>query len=131
LGICGFLLLISLLFIIGRVWDIVFALVGVSLIVPIGLLTIDYGLRYGGVGYWISKDDIVAHDRLFRTRLWRIEAWDEGGLRVERGRLHGLLNTSTAVIECADQELWLPHLQDSDPILDVFDRRPNGVQRRE
>jgi hypothetical protein len=75
LGICGFLLLISLLFIIGRVWDIVFALVGVSLIVPIGLLTIDYGLRYGGVEYWISKDEIVAHDRLFRTRLWRIEAW--------------------------------------------------------
>ena len=131
LGVGGFLLLISLLFMMGRVWDIVLALVGVSLIVPIGLLTIDYGLRYGGAEYRISEDEIVAHDRLFRTGLWRIEAWDESGLRVERGRLHRLLNTSTVVIECADQELWLPHLQDPDPILDVFDHRPNGVQKRE
>lgn len=131
LGVGGFLLLISLLFMMGRVWDIVLTLVSVSLIVPIGLLTIDYGLRYGGVEYRISEDEIVAHDRLFRTRLWRIEVWDESGLRVERGRLHRLLGTSTVVIKCADQELWLPHLEDPDPILDVFDRRPNGVQKRE
>lgn len=131
LGVGGFLLLISLLFMMGHVWDIVLALVGASLIVPIGLLAIDYGLRYGGVEYRISEDEIVAYDRLFRTRLWRIEAWDESGLRVERGRLHRLLDTSTVVIECADQELWLPHLANLGPILDVFDRRPNGVQRRE
>lgn len=131
LGVGGFLLLISLLFITGRVWDVVLALVGASFIIPIGLLTIDYGLRYGGVEYRVSEDEIVAHDRLFRTRLWRIEAWDERGLRVERGRLHRWLDTSTVVIECADRELWLPHLADPDPILDVFDRRPNGAQSRE
>jgi hypothetical protein len=127
LGVGGFILLISLLFVMGRVWDIVLALVGVSLMVPMGLLTIDHGLRYGGIEYRVSGDAIIAYDRLFRTRLWRIEPWDESGLRVERGRLHRWFDTSTVVIECSDRELWLPHLADPEPILDVFDRRPNGV----
>ncbi|MDZ5810813.1 DUF6498-containing protein [Halorubrum sp. AD140] len=129
LAVGGFILLISLLFAMGRAWDIVLALVGVSLVTPVGLLTIDYGLRYGGVEYRVSenRDAIVAYDRLFRTRLWRIESWDEHGLRVERNRLHRWLDTSTVVIECADQELWIPHIHNPKSILDVFDRRANGI----
>jgi hypothetical protein len=92
-----------------------------------GLLTVDYGVRYGGIEYRVSDDAIVAYDRLFRTRLWRIEPWDESDLRVEQGRLHWWSDTSTVVIECPDRELWLPHLADPEPILDVFDRCPNGV----
>lgn len=105
------------------------AVVVASFVVPAGVLTIDYGLRYGGIEYQISEDAnaIVAYDRLFRTRVWQIEPWDETGLRVERDRIHRWLDTSTVVIECSDQELWLPHLRDPDPILDVFDRRSSGV----
>ena len=127
LAVGGFILLISLLFAMGRVWDIVLALIGVSLVVPIGLLTVDFGLRYGGVEYRVSDEAIVAYDRLFRTRLWRIEPWDERGLRIERNRLHKWLGTSTVVIECADRDRWIPHVHDPEPILDVFDRRANGV----
>lgn len=129
----GFILLIALLFAMGRVWDIVLAVIGASLVVPMGLLTFDYWLRYGGLEYRISEDAnaIVAYDRLFRTRLWRIETWDESGLRVERDRLHRWYDTSMVVIEYADGELWLPHLHDPEPILDVFDRRASGVQRTE
>ncbi|WP_178917892.1 DUF6498-containing protein [Natronomonas gomsonensis] len=123
----GFILLISLLFVMGGVWDVVLLLVVVSLAVPIGLLTLDYWLRYGGVEYRVSGDAVVAYDRLFRTRLWRIEPWDESGLRLERGRLHRLLDTSTVVIECSDRDIRLPHLRDPAPILDVFDRRVSGV----
>lgn len=127
LGIGGFLLLISLLFMTGRAWDIALVFVGASLAVPMVVLTIDHGLRYGGVEYRISEETIVAYDRLFQTRLWRVEPWDESGLHVERGRLHKWLNTSTVVIECPDRELRLPHLANPDPILDVFDRRVSDV----
>ncbi|MFD1599621.1 DUF6498-containing protein [Halobellus rarus] len=128
LVIVGFLLLVSTLFVLGGVWNLVLALVGASLVVSTGLLTIDYGLRHGGVEYRVSDEAILAYDRLFRTRLWRIEPWDETGLRVERGRLHDRLDTSTVVIECPDQELRLPHLEEPEPILDVFDRRANGTE---
>ena len=131
LVVSGFILLVSLLFMLGRAWDIVLVLVGASLVVPMGLLTIDRGVRYGGIEYRVSDNAIVAYDRLLRTRVWRIEPWDESGLRVERGRLHGWLDTSTVVIECADRELRLPHLEDPEPILDMFDRRPDGVQHLE
>jgi hypothetical protein len=131
LAVGGFMLVVSLLFMLGRVWDTVLALVGASLVVPIGLLTIDHGLRYGGIEYRVSDNAMLAYDRWFRTRVWRIEPWDESGLRVERDRLHGWLDTSTVVIECADRELRLPHLEDPDPIIDVFDRRPDGVQQLE
>ena len=131
LVVSGFILLVSLLFVIGRVWDTVLALVGASLVVPMALLTVDYGLRYAGIEYRVSDDAIVAYDRVFRTRVWRMEAWDESGLRIERDRLHGWLGTSTVGIECADRELRLPHVEDPEPILDVFDRRANGVQETE
>jgi hypothetical protein len=122
----GFLLAVSLLFAMGRAWDIVLAVVVAGLVVPMGLLTVDYWLRYGSVEYAVSDDAIVAYDRLFRTRLWRIEPWDEQGVRVERGRIHGWLDTSTVVVECADRELRIPHLHDPSPVLDVFDRRASG-----
>jgi len=131
LGIGGFLLLVSLLFMTGRTWDIALVFVGASLAVPMVVLTIDHGLRYGGLEYRVSDNAIVAYDRLLRTRVWRIDPWDESGLRVERDRLHGWLDTSTVVIECAERELRLPHLEDPDPITDVFDRRPDGVQQLE
>jgi len=127
----GFILSVSLLFALGRVWDIIFILVGASLLVPMGLLTIDYGLRYGGVEYRVSDDAVVAYDRFFQTRLWRIEPWDETGLRVERDRIDRWLDTSTVVIECPDRELRLSHLYDPEPILDVFDRRASGTERME
>lgn len=116
---------------IGRVWDIVLAFVGASLVVPRGLLTIDYGLRCGGIEYRVSDDVIVAYDRLFRTRVWRIEPWDESGLRVERDRIYRWLGTSTVIIEYSDGELRLSHLHDPDLILDVFDRRASGIPQKE
>ncbi|WP_311172173.1 DUF6498-containing protein [Halobellus ordinarius] len=125
----GSLLLISILFALGGAWDIVLAFVGASLLVSMGLLTIDYGLRHGGVEYRVSDEAIVAYDQLFRTRLWRIEPWDETGLSVECDRLHRWLDTSTVVVKCPDREFRLPHLQDPEPILNVFDRRADGVQR--
>jgi hypothetical protein len=130
LVVSGLVLLGSLLFVLGGVWDVVFALVGISLVVPIGLLTIDHGVRYGGIEYRVSDGAIVAYDRLFRTRVWRIEPWDEHGLRVERDRLHRWLGTSTVVVECSDRELRLPHLADPDPVLDVFDRRAEASSGR-
>ncbi|SEH63163.1 hypothetical protein SAMN05192561_1166 [Halopenitus malekzadehii] len=131
LSVGGILLLVSTLFLLGQAWGVGLSLIGAGFIVSMGLLTIDYGMRYGGVEYRISEEEIVAYDRLFRTRLWRIEPWDEHGVRVERDRLHGWLKTSTVVIECADRELWLPHLEDPELILDVFDRRANGIQLTE
>jgi hypothetical protein len=127
LGVGGFILLIALLFVMGGVWDVVVVLVAVSFAVPMGLLTLDYWMRYGGIEYRVSGDAIVAYDRLFRTRLWRIEPWDESGLHIERGRLHGWLDTSTVVIECSDREIHLPHVSNPEPIIDVFDRRVSGV----
>jgi hypothetical protein len=75
----------------------------------------------------MSNEAIVAYDRLFRTRLGRIESWDERGLRVERNQIHKWLDTSTIVIECADRERRIPHVHDTEPVLDVFDRRANGI----
>lgn len=118
-----FLLLIAALFAMGHVWNVVILFAAGGLVVPLGLLTLDYWLRYGGVEYRLADDAIVAYDRVFRTRLWRIEPWDEDGLRVERDRLDAWLSTSTVVIECPDRELRLPRLRDVDPILDVFDRK--------
>ena len=128
LGAGGLLLLVSALFAIGRAWDVVLALVLAGLAVSTGLLAVDFWLRYGSVEYRTSGDAVVAYDRLFRTRVWRVEPWDETGLRVERDRLHGWLDTATVVVECPDRELRLPQLRDPEPILDVFDRRADGAR---
>ena len=126
LAVGGFILLVSLLFVMGGVWDTVLVLVALALVVPMMLLLLDYWLRYGSIEYRVSGDAVVAYDRLFRTRLWRIEPWDESGLRIEQGRLDGVLDTSTVVIECSERDLRLPHVRNPDPIIDVFDRRVSG-----
>jgi hypothetical protein len=119
----GFLLLVGALFAMGRVWNVVGLFAAAGLVVPLGLLSIDHWLRYGGVEYRLADDAVVAYDRLFRTRLWRVESWDEDGLRVERDRLDAWLDASTVVIECPDRELRLPHLREVEPVLDAFDRQ--------
>jgi hypothetical protein len=118
----GLLLVVAALFAIGQVWTVVLLLVGASLVVPLALLSIDYWVRYGGVEYRVSDGAIVAYDRLFRVRLWRVDNWDETGLQVERGYLDGWLNTTTVVVECRDRTLRLPRVAAADEILDVFDR---------
>jgi hypothetical protein len=127
LFIGGMLLLVAALFVTGGVWDVALAFAAGSLAAPVGLVTIDYWLRYGGVEYRVSDDAIVAYDRLFRTRLWRTEAWDETGVRVESDWVDAWLDTSTVVIERPDRELRLPRLREADLILAVFDRRSGGT----
>lgn len=97
-------------------------LVGVT-VLSTTLLAVDYWLRYGFVEYRVGDSAVVAVDRLFRTPLWRVEAWDEQELRVERGRIDGLLGTETLVIDLPDRTHTLPGLEDATPILQAFDRR--------
>jgi hypothetical protein len=116
----------SLLFAIGGAWAFVALLVAAGVVVSAGLLATDWWVRYAGLEYRVSGEAIVAYDRLFRTRVWRIEPWDERGLRVERGRLHRWLGTTTVVVVGPDRERRLPHLREPDAILEVFDRRADG-----
>ncbi|MWV41410.1 DUF6498-containing protein [Natrialba sp. INN-245] len=115
----------ALLFAIGGVWSGAVALVIVAVAVPLVLVHVDYWLRYVGVEYRVDDDAIVAYDRLFRTPLWRVEAWDESGVRVERD----WLETSTVIVELPDSEhdRRLPGLCETGPVLEVFDRPPDGV----
>lgn len=122
----GLGLLVAALFAIGGLWDIVAAIVVASLCVPLLLLCFDQLLRYGTLEYRIDPDAgaLVAYDRLFGTAMWRVESWDESGLRVERTPLDSLLGTETVTIEHADGEYVLPHVPDSNPVVAVFDRQP-------
>ncbi len=110
---------------LGQLWVIVVALFTLSVVLPVGVAQVDYWLRYGAVEYRTDGNAIVAHDRLFGTPLWRVEVWDETGLRVEHDRVDTRLDTVTVVIERAEEELRLPQLPNADPILDVFDRTPD------
>ncbi|MFC3957533.1 DUF6498-containing protein [Halovivax cerinus] len=114
---------LALLFAIGGLWPIVAGLAVLSVSVPILLVHLDYWLRYGGVEYRIDDGSIVAYDRLFQSPLWRIDAWDEADVRVERDRLDAVFDTTTVVIELTDRAVSLPGLRDPDPILAVFDHR--------
>jgi len=126
-----FVLTIAGLFATGQVWDVVALLVALAVVVPVGLLSVDYWLRYGAVAYRTDGNAIVAVDRLFGQALWRVEAWDETDLRVERDRLDRLLGTHTVVVELVDGEtLRLPRLSDPKPILDTFDRRAEKPTER-
>ena len=119
-----FVLAIAGLFATGQVWGVVALLVAAAIVVPAGLLSVDYWLRYGAIEYRTDDEAIVAVDRLFGQALWRVEPWDETDLRVERDRLDVLLGTHTVVIELVgDETLRLPRLADPEPILDTFDRR--------
>ncbi|KAA9395829.1 hypothetical protein Har1130_15860 [Haloarcula sp. CBA1130] len=122
----GMGLLVAVLFAIGSAWDIVAVIVVTSVSIPILLLCFDQLLRYGTVEYRIDPDAgvVVAYDRLFGTALWRIESWDERGLRVEQTPLDSLLGTETVTIEYAEGEYILPHLPDVTPVVAVFDRQP-------
>jgi hypothetical protein len=117
--------LIGGLFALGQLWIIAAPLFVLSVVLPVVIAQVDYWLRYGAVEYRTDGDAIVAYDRLFGTPLWRVEAWDETGLRVEHDRADTRLDTATVVIERTEEELRLPQLPDTDPILDVFDRSPD------
>jgi hypothetical protein len=118
----GLLWFVSLLFVFGGVWDVVLLLVAAGVGVSTGLLAVDWWLRYGGIEYRRSDGTLVASDRLFGTRLWRVESGDERAVRVERDRLDRWLGTSTVVLERRDDVLVLPHLRAPAVVLDVFDR---------
>ena len=120
-----FLGLIALLFATGRVWSVAAPLAAAAVVVPFGVSSADYWLRYAGVEYRVDGDAVVAYDRLFQQPLWRVEPWDERSLRVERDCLDSRLGTETVVVELDDDTLRLPHLEDPEAVLTTFDRRPD------
>jgi hypothetical protein len=113
------------LFAIGGKWGAAAALAATAVAFPLGPAAIDHELRYGLVEYRAGDDALVARDRLSGTTLWRVEPWDETDLRVERSGLDRRLGTETVAIELRDDEYRLPGLDDPEPVLDVFDRRPD------
>lgn len=129
LGAMG--LAVAALFAIGGVWRTVALLAAASLAVPVVLVSLDHLLRYGALEYRVAPEGgaVVAYDRLFGTALWRVEAWDERALRVERTPVDALLGTETVTIELDDDEYVLPHLPDAEAVLAAFDRRPERSRR--
>jgi len=120
-----FIGLIALLFATGRVWSVAVPLAAAAVVVPVGLSSADHWLRYANVEYRVDGDAVVAHDRLFRQPLWRVEPWDERSLRVERDWLDSRLGTETVVVALGDDTLRLPHLEKPETVLATFDRRPD------
>ena len=112
------------LFAIGGKWGTAVTFLAVAVALPLGPAAIDHELRYGLVEYRAGDDALVARDRPSGTTLWRVEPWDETDLRVERSGLDRRLGTETVAIELRDDEYRIPGLGDAEPILDVFDRRP-------
>ena len=123
--LAGILALVGLAFAIGGNWPTAVTLVTAAIALPLGLAALDHELRHGLVAYRAGDDALVARDRLFGVTLWRVEPWDETDLRVERSRLGRRLGTETVVIELRDDEYRIPGLADPEPILDVFERRPD------
>ncbi|MDB2224259.1 DUF6498-containing protein [Halorubrum ezzemoulense] len=121
----GGLALLGLLFAFGGDWGTVALLLAAALAVPLALAALDHELRHGLVEYRAGDGALVARDRLSGATMWRIEPWDETDLRVERRRLDRRLGTETVVIELRDDEYRIPGLDDPEPVLDVFDRRPD------
>ena len=117
----GGLALLGLLFAFGGDWGTVALLLAAALAVPLALAALDHELRHGLVEYRAGDGALVARDRLSGATMWRVEPWDETDLRVERRRL----GTETVVIELRDDEYRIPGLDDPEPVLDVFDRRPD------
>jgi hypothetical protein len=124
----GSIWLVAALFATGQVWHIVALLAVAGIVVPLLLVSVDYWLRFGAVEYRTDGDAIVAYDRLFGHALWRIEPWDEIDLRVERDRLDTFLNTDSILVTLRDNSIiQIPCVPDPEPLLDVFDRQPDGV----
>ncbi|OYR64332.1 DUF6498-containing protein [Halorubrum ezzemoulense] len=121
----GGLALLGLLFAFGGDWGTVALLLAAALAVPLALAALDHELRHGLVEYRAGDGALVARDRLSGATMWRVEPWDETDLRVERRRLDRRLGTETVVIELRDDEYRIPGLDDPEPVLDVFDRRPD------
>lgn len=117
--------LTAVLFAIGGEWRTVALLLAAAVAVPLALAALDHELRHGLVEYRAGDGALVARDRLSGATLWRVEPWDETDLRVERRRLDRRLGTETVVIELRDDEYRIPGLDDPEPVLDVFDRRPD------
>ncbi|MDB2269640.1 DUF6498-containing protein [Halorubrum ezzemoulense] len=123
--VSGGLALLGLLFAFGGDWGTVALLLAAALAVPLALAALDHELRHGLVEYRAGDGALVARDRLSGATMWRVEPWDETDLRVERRRLDRRLGTETVVIELRDDEYRIPGLDDPEPVLDVFDRRPD------
>ena len=115
----------AVLFALGGTWATAADLAAAAVALPLGLAALDHELRQGLVEYRAGDGALVARDRLLGVALWRVEPWDETDLRVERSRLDRRLGTETVVIELRDDERRIPGIADPEPILDVFERRPD------
>lgn len=124
----GIIWLVALLFATGQLWTVVASLAVAGVVIPLLLSSLDYWLRFGAVKYRTDGTAIVAYDHLFDHALWRIEPWDETGLRVERNRLDASLDTYTVVVTLQDDStIRIPHIADPQRLLDIFDRQADGV----
>jgi hypothetical protein len=103
-------------------WGTATTVFGLAASVATLLVGADYLVGHAGVEYRIGDDSVVAHDTLFDTQLWRVAAWDERALRVERSRLDRLLGTETLVIVLPGTERRLAHLPSADTVVGAFDR---------
>ncbi|MDB9250803.1 DUF6498-containing protein [Halorubrum ezzemoulense] len=86
--------------------------------VPLGLIHLDYWIRYAGVEYRLDSDTIVATDTLFQTPLWRYESLADHEVRIERDAVDRWLDTSTVLVDRGDRPTKLPRLEDTTPITD-------------
>lgn len=81
--------------------------------IPLGLIHLDYWIRYAGVEYQLNSSAIVAADTLFRTPLWRYESLADHEVRVERDAVDRWLGTSTVIVDRGDRATKLPRLKDT------------------
>lgn len=107
---------------VAGAWPLATAVLGGATAVVTVLVGADILVRRGGVEYRVGDSRVVAYDTLFDSRLWRVEAWDERALRVERGRLDRLLGTETLVIVLPETERRLAGLAATDAVVTAFDR---------
>ncbi|WP_254922190.1 DUF6498-containing protein [Halorubrum sp. Ea8] len=84
--------------------------------VPLGLIHLDYWIRYAGVEYRLDSDTIVATDTLFQTPLWRYESLADHEVRIERDAVDRWLDTSTVLVDRGGRPTKLPRLEDTTPI---------------
>ena len=124
----GVIWLVAILFAIASVWRIAAVLTIAGVVIPLLLAALDYWLRYGAVEYRTSGEAIVAFDHLFNQALWRIEPWDETDLKIERDWVDAHLDTYTIVLTRLDETvIRIPRVSAPKPLLEVFDRRADGV----
>ncbi|ELZ43202.1 hypothetical protein C464_17267 [Halorubrum coriense DSM 10284] len=84
--------------------------------VPLGLIHLDYWIRYAGVEYRLDSSTIVAADTLFQTPLWRYESLADHEIRIERDAVDRRLDTSTVIVDRGDRPIKLPRIEDTTPI---------------